>query len=262
MPSVAEIAAFLNDFAPPRLAADWDNVGLLIGNHSASVERVMTCLTITPESVAEAVRDSAELIITHHPFPFQPVRRITAGDVAGRMLLELIQNKIAVYSPHTAFDSAAGGINQQLAEGIGLADIQPLESDASDPRMGVGRYGRVSPGTSLEKLADRLKQFLRIGGLHVAGQPGKEVTLVAIACGSGAELLDAALGAGCDCFITGEARFHSCLEAQSRGAAMILTGHYASERFAVETLARTVAGKFTHLRVWASRDEADPLRWL
>ena len=259
MPSVAEISVFLNDFAPLRLAADWDNVGLLIGDESRAVDRVMTCLTVTPASVAEAVRDNAELIITHHPFPFQPLRAITTADPAGRMLRELIGSNIAVYSPHTAFDSAAAGINQQLAEGIGLADIRPLMPDASDPQLGVGRCGRVARGTSLEGLASRLKQFLHIRDLQIVGKKDKEVTLAAIACGSGADLLDAALGAGCDCFITGEARFHACLEAEARGAAMLLTGHYASERFALERLAETLAEKFPSLEVWASRDEADPL---
>lgn len=259
MPSIADIAAFLNDFAPLRLAAEWDNVGLLVGDDSKSASRVMMCLTVTPASVAEAVREKAELIITHHPFPFQPLRRITTADPAGRMLLQLIGSNIAVYSPHTAFDSAAAGINQQLAEGISLADIQPLERDAIDPRLGVGRYGRVPGGTSLEVLANRLKHFLNLSGLQMVGQPDNEVTLVAIACGSGADVLDAALLAGCDCFITGEARFHACLEAEARGAAMLLTGHYASERFAVERLAEIVAEKFPSLKVWASREEADPL---
>src|SRR5262245_174279 len=115
MPTVSAIAAFLEDFAPNRLAAEWDNVGLLIGDSRRPVERVMTCLTVTPQSAAEAVAQKAELIVSHHPVLFRPVQRITADTLEGRTLLELIRSGIAVYSPHTAFDSARSGINQQLA---------------------------------------------------------------------------------------------------------------------------------------------------
>src|SRR6187431_1498174 len=120
MTSVADFCTFLDAFAPPALAAEWDNVGLLVGDRSQKVERVMTCLTITPASAAEAIRERADLIVTHHPLPFKPLKRLTAEQPAGRMLLDLIRAGIAIHSPHTAFDSAAEGINQQLALGLGL----------------------------------------------------------------------------------------------------------------------------------------------
>src|SRR3954470_2892673 len=117
MLTVAAVAAFLENFAPNRLAAEWDNVGLLVGEAQHKVERVMTCLTVTPSSVAEALSEKADLIVTHHPLPFEPLRRITSDTPQGRLLLDLIKAQIALYSPHTAFDSARSGINQRLAEG-------------------------------------------------------------------------------------------------------------------------------------------------
>src|SRR4051812_33175852 len=138
MTTVADICAFLDDFAPPALAAEWDNVGLLVGDRAQKVERLMACLTITPSVALEAIRERVDLIITHHPLPFKPLKRLTADQPAGRMLLDLIRAGIAIYSPHTAFDSAAAGINQQLAEGLGLKDIQPLE-----PAAGQGTGDRV-----------------------------------------------------------------------------------------------------------------------
>src|SRR5439155_9172729 len=126
MTTVAELCKFLDEFAPPELAAEWDNVGLLVGDWAASVERVMTCLTITPATTAEAIRERAGLIVTHHPLPFRPLKRLTTHDPSGRMLLDLIRAGIAIHSPHTAFDSVAAGINQQLAEGLDLVEIQPL----------------------------------------------------------------------------------------------------------------------------------------
>src|SRR5579884_2270095 len=105
MPTVAAIIAFLEEFAPPSLAAEWDNVGLLLGDRQAPVERIMTCLTVTPESAAEAVEAQAQLIVTHHPILFRPVKRLTTANAEGRMLLALVRAGVAVYSPHTAFDN-------------------------------------------------------------------------------------------------------------------------------------------------------------
>src|SRR5262249_28772594 len=154
-------------FAPPALAAEWDNVGLLVGDRAQQVQRVMTCLTITPAAAAEAIREQADLIVTHHPLPFKPLKRLTADQPTGRMLLDLIRSGVAIHSPHTAFDSAAAGINQQLAEGLGLTQIQPLEpADGLPAGLGSGRWGTLDCGQTLGQLAARLKAFLKIGGLH------------------------------------------------------------------------------------------------
>src|SRR5262245_38628776 len=161
MTTVAELCVFLDDFAPPALAAEWDNVGLLVGDRAQKVERLMTCLTITPAAAAEAIRERVDLIVTHHPLPFKPLKRLTADQPAGRMLLDLIRAGVAIHSPHTAFDSAAAGINQQLAEGLGLKQIAPLEPAVNLPAgLGSGRFGALAQPTTLGQLAARLKQFL------------------------------------------------------------------------------------------------------
>ncbi len=262
MTTVADLCQFLDRVAPPRLAAEWDNVGLLVGDRLSPVERVMTCLTVTPAVAAEAIRERVELAVTHHPLPFLPLKRLTTDEPTGRLLLDLIRAGVAVYSPHTAFDSAATGINQQLAEGLSLADIRPLELVPDDPQqLGVGRQGRFTQPLSLGQIAARLKQFLHIGGLHVVGSLQQPVERVAIACGSAGELLDAAIRADCQLFVTGEARLHTAYDAAARGIALVLVGHYASERFGVESLAGTIARQFPSLTVWPSRDERDPLNW-
>jgi dinuclear metal center YbgI/SA1388 family protein len=263
MTTVADLCAFLDAFAPPALAAEWDNVGLLVGDRAQKVERVMTCLTITPAAAAEAIRERADLIVTHHPLPFRPLKRLTADEAAGRILLDLIRAGVAVHSPHTAFDSAAAGINQQLAKGLGLEQIQPLEPAMDVPGgVGSGRWGSLSQEQTLGQLAARLKQFLEIGGLHVVGRLEMPITRVAIACGSAGEFLDVAIQHGCHVLVTGETRLHTCYEAEARGVALLLAGHYASERFGVERLAEVLASQFPALNVWASRDERDPLQWL
>lgn len=260
MPTVAEVAAFLDLFAPARLAAEWDNVGLLVGDRNTAAASIMTCLTVTPHSVAEAINERANLIVTHHPFPFRATKRITSDTSEGRMLIDLVSASVAVYSPHTAFDSAAEGINQRLAEGLRLRDIAPLVADGEDPAIGTGRLGTVG-GAKLGELARRCAAFLKIAGVQIVGDPNQNIHRAAIACGSGGELLDAARQSGCDCFVTGETRFHTCLAAQSAAIAMVLTGHYASERFAVEALAEILSRQFPEIMVWASSRERDPLTW-
>src|SRR5687768_581293 len=262
MTSLREICAFLDAFAPPRLAEEWDNVGLLVGDAGQPIERIMTCLTITPASAAEAVRERADLIVTHHPLPFKPLKRLTSDDTPGRLLLALIRAGIAIHSPHTAFDSAAAGVNQQLAEGLGLTDIAPLVPADDHQPLGSGRFGRLAPPRKLADLAARLKPFLKIDRLQLVGDPQVPIERAAVACGSAGSFLEPAIQAGCQLLVTGETSFHTCLEAEARGIALLLTGHYASERFAVERLAEILARQFAGLTVWASRDESEPLAWV
>jgi len=260
MSTVETIAAFLERFAPSRLAEDWDNVGLLVGDRGRSVQRMMTCLTITPASAAEAIGGQAELIVAHHPLPFSPLRRITADTVLGRLLLDLIEAQIAVYSPHTAFDSAAEGINQRLAAGLALRGISPLRPHPEG--QGTGRWGWLEEPLTLRQLAERLRQFLAIEGLQLVGEPERPVRTVAVACGAAGELLQTAIDTGCNALVLGEARFHTCLEAEAAGIALLLPGHFASERFAAECLADVLAQQFPSLQVWASRQERDPIKWI
>jgi dinuclear metal center YbgI/SA1388 family protein len=264
MPLLSELCRFLDAFAPPVLCEEWDNVGLLVGDPKQQVERVMTCLTITPASCAEAVSQKADLIVTHHPLPFQPLRRLTTETTPGRLLLTLIEAGIAVYSPHTAFDSAAAGINQQLAEGLGLTEIKPLVPSPTDlaGNLGSGRCGKFASPLRLSEVASRLKSFLKISGLHAVGPTDALIATAAVACGSGGSFLEHSIRQDVDLLVTGEASFHTCLEAEARGVHLLLAGHFASERFAVEKLADVLASEFPKLKVWASEQEADPLRWM
>lgn len=262
MTNVQGVGEFLEQFAPSRLAEDWDNVGLLVGDSNCEVQRLMTCLTVTPASADEAVRENVDLIVTHHPIPFHSLKRVTTDSVPGRLLWQLIRAGVSIYSPHTRFDSAAMGINQRLAVGLGLQNIQPLVPGEDDPDgLGAGRYGTLSETRTLAEVADSLKQFLSIDGLHVVGDSSLAIDRIAVACGSAGSFLGPARRKACDLLVTGETTFHTCLEAESTDVALLLPGHFASERFAVEALAEVLADEFGGVKVWASRDEADPLRW-
>ncbi len=153
MPTVANICTFLGDFAPLSLAASWDNVGLLFGDTSTSVQKVMTCLTVTPESAAEAIENEAQLIVSHHPILFQGSKHITTQTPEGKTLWELARANVAVYSPHTAFDSTRGGINDILADLLGLQNVAPLRVRQSEPECKIVVF---VPKTDLEPVSNAL----------------------------------------------------------------------------------------------------------
>lgn len=262
--TIGDIAQILDKWFPPALAEKWDNTGLLLGDPADSVSRIMTCLTVTAESAAEAIEQSAELIVSHHPILFRPVQRLTAIGPE-RVVYQLARAGVSVYSPHTAYDSAAGGINEQIAGRLELTDVRPLRPVAlgeTDPagNVGAGRYGGLGPPQSLANLARSVQAALGAVRVDVVGDGARICRSVAIGCGAGAEFIADAARLGCDAFLTGEARFHQLLEAQNAGIGLVLAGHYATERFAVESLAGRLQRQFPSLAIHASRAEADPLQ--
>ena len=163
---LAELLRRLEEWMPPALAADWDNVGLLLGDPLREIDKVMTCLSVTPESATEAIRRGVGLIVSHHPILFRPVKKLTTATAEGRMLLELARADVAVYSPHTAFDNAPGGINDGIARRLGLTEVRPLRP------MGTGKNVKLAifvPESDLAKVSDALFA----AGAGVIGQYSK-----------------------------------------------------------------------------------------
>jgi dinuclear metal center YbgI/SA1388 family protein len=268
MPALADVTAALEHLAPLRLAADWDVVGLLVGSRRETIGRAMTCLTLTAAVAREAVQDGVDMIVSHHPLPFQPVGRITDDSATGRVLLDLLGSGIAVWSSHTAWDSAAGGINDQLAKLMLLDHVMPLEPDADEPTVGVGRAGAAPAGVTVADLAQNLMKSLAaadasvsIAGCQIAGDSRRLAGRVGIICGSGGEMVAAARAAGCTTVVTGEIKLHDALAATAAEVSVIAVGHHASERFSMGVLARRLAENVPGLTCFASRADVDPLAW-
>ena len=260
--SLNSICESLAAIAPLKLAESWDNVGLLVGDRRQSVERVMTCLTISPAVVDEALDRRADLIVAHHPIPFRPLKRINGDSLTGNMLWRLIRGGVAIYSAHTAFDSAAEGINQRWAESLGLGEIQPMVDPEDGKELGSGRVGVL---TRPQPARELIRQCLEHAGgqienLRGVGPLDQQCSKIGFACGSGGSFVAAAHRRGCSLLVTGEATFHQCLEAESLGMAMGLLGHYHSERFAMEALAARLAEDWPDLSIWPSEVERDPIQ--
>jgi dinuclear metal center YbgI/SA1388 family protein len=247
MTKINVIANFLDQFAPTALAEDWDNVGLILGDANADAAKVMTCLTITPESAAEAIENQVDLIVSHHPLPFSATKRITTDRTPTRLIWQLAQAGVSVYSPHTGFDSAVGGINQLLCNRLGILTTEPLIPNRKDPEQpGAGRIGKLTSPVNLREFAEKVKSDFQLPRLQVVGDLDSEIQRVATACGSGGSFLSKASSRGADCLVTGEATFHM--------------GHFFSERFAIEALADEIQARFPDMSVWASKAESDPIQ--
>ncbi|MDZ4848290.1 MAG: Nif3-like dinuclear metal center hexameric protein [Pirellulaceae bacterium] len=260
---LAKVIAKLELIAPLAMAENWDNVGLLAGDREMQIDRIMTCLTISPDTAQEAIDRQAQLVVAHHPMPFKPIRRIVTSTSIGRSLWSLIRAGIAIYSPHTAWDNAAQGINAQLASILELTDVHPVREwdvvDSNGEPLGVGRIGTLEPAKSIRTIVNQIRS--RIPNLKVTANLPSESRMqrLAIVCGSGGSFVETARHAGADLLVTGEATYHQCLEAQSMGLGMLMIGHFDSERFAMDTLASVLKTEFPTLEVWSSNNERDPV---
>jgi dinuclear metal center YbgI/SA1388 family protein len=258
---IDRVTAELESLAPLRLAADWDVVGLLVGSRRPSIARVLTCLTLTPAVAEEAVRERIDLVVTHHPLPFRPVARVTADTAPGRVLLELVGAGIAVWSGHTAWDSAAGGINDQLAALVHLEHVAPIIPDDVYPLAGTGRAGATRAGMTVGDLAHAAGTALGAAAVQVSGPADRPAGRVGIVCGSGGDLVAEVARAGCATLLTGEVKLHDALAAAAAGLAVVAVGHHASERFSMDVLGRRLAEVLPGLHSQPSVADTDPLIW-
>ena len=261
-PTVAACVAVLDELAPPDLHESWDNTGLLLGDPAAAVGSITTCLTLTPDVAAEAIARGDGLIVTHHPILFRPVQRLVADDPQGAMALDLARAGVAVFSPHARWDNAAGGINDRLAARFGLTGVRPLRVRDDLPGVtprGSGRIGTLAEPLPFAAFVDRVKDAMGLPALDAA-PTDKPVRSVGVACGAAGEYLADARAAGCDLFVTGEARFHTALEARAAGVGLILLGHYASERFQHGGAGRGTGGPAPGPARAAERGRARPAR--
>lgn len=221
---LVDFIAMMERVAPPELAMDFDNVGLLIGTDRPEIKRVLVALDCTPTTAQEAVDWGADLLLTHHPLFLFDVKRILPDDPATAGAYILLRHGIAHYAAHTNLDAAPGGVNDCLAEHLGILNPVPL------PPENVGRIGIRGPdcpgtlGAFSAFVAERLSTAVR-----VCGDPAAQVSRVGLLGGAGGDYIAAAQAAGADAYITGEMKHHQALDARFLGLNVIEAGHYETE---------------------------------
>ena len=226
-PTVGDVHAWLNSIAPFETAEGFDNVGLLIGDKAAPVSKVIFTLDLSEKTVDEAIAFGAELIITHHPIIFSPLRRIHYDTPFGRMLVKLTGAGISVIAAHTNWDKAPGGVGDTLAAMLGLSDVTPLDDYV--------RLGTLPAPLTAGALAESMEAALGFAPRCYEGHD-RLIRKVAVAGGSYGEGYLPALDAGADAFLSGEIKHHEILDAIAQGLIIYDGGHHATEHTAMPTM--------------------------
>lgn len=249
MPTAGQIEQLLFSLAPGGGALDWDNVGLLVGDPTAEVHRVLVSLDITQEVAQEAAAIGAELIAAHHPVmncTWQPVQSLREDRPQGRLLRYLVQHHLSAVCMHTNLDVAPGGVNDVLAEALKLVDPGPFVPD------GLGRIGTVNDGpTDLQSFVRRVSDALGCNGVRFA-DGGRPVFRVAVGGGACGEYLQLAAEMGCDTFVTADFKYHDFLNARPYGINLIDAGHFPTENGVCTVLEHTLRTAFPKLEVCRS----------
>ena len=230
---LSEIIKYFEKEFPLQYAYDWDNPGLLAGDPSMEVQKIMVTLDVTKETLKQAISAGADCIFSHHPVIFSGQKKITPDNLTGELLLSAIQNKIALYAAHTNLDTAPDGINMRLARRFGMQKVSFLEHNPIDPKAGLGVIGTIDPCT-LDELAERTKTLLKTPFVRVCRGKTKVIKTLAIGSGACQELLTTAKSLGADAMITGDVKYHCALEAIQEGISVLDAGHFPTEELSKE----------------------------
>lgn len=244
-PTVTDVVAELERRYPPSWAEEWDRVGLVLGEPTAPVRRVLCVVDVVPETVAEALAVGADMIVAHHPLLLRGVSSVAATTVKGRIVHQLIRAGVALYVAHTNADVASPGVSDALAARFGLTGLRPLQrpaigSAAHGDDRGIGRIGELPRPMTLAELTRHAAAVLPVTawGVRAAGDPGRMVRTLAVSGGSGDSFLGAATAAGVDAFLTSDLRHHPASEhLAADGPALIDAAHWATERPWLDDLA-------------------------
>lgn len=265
MATVREIYQYLDGLAPFSLQMDFDNAGFLVGRGDRQVTRLLVSLDITEEVVAEAAELGCQLIVSHHPVIFFPAKSITDADPTGRTLLALAERQIAAVCAHTNLDAVHGGVNDALAQKLGLVQIEQLKQDgvdASGRPYGIGRVGNTA-GVPMyaPAFAAFVKEALGANGVRYV-DARRPVRRVAVGGGACADILKDALAMGCDTFVTADVKYNGFLDAKALGVNLIDAGHYPTEQVVVPVLAKWLESGFPKVEVLTTQRHKEVFSYL
>ena len=240
-----DIMWLMEDLAPSSYAEEWDNPGLNVGDAEAEVKKILVALDATETVIDEAIEKGADMIVTHHPLLFHPVKKINYDRPDGRKIIKLIKNGINMFAAHTNLDSAKGGTNDTLARLIGLENISVLTAECGD---GEGMVFFLMIRRPTRSTLFPFTALFRSGldAVRVVGNLSSKVKKAALCTGAGMDFLDDAIDAGCDVFITADVRYHEAMDAIDKNIALIDGTHYATENIIVPVLADYLRKKLSN----------------
>lgn len=232
MQTVKDIFDFLCDFAPLDKQMSFDNAGFLIGRQDTEVKKVLLSLDVTSDVVEEAAEGGCELILSHHPVIFNPLKTVT-----DEKLLKLVKNDIAVISMHTNLDITEGGVNDVLLSILGAEKDAYLDEDC------CGRIGHFASPLSMADFLALCREKLYANGLRYydAGRPVKKLAVLG---GAGGSELEEAVKMGCDTYLTSDISYHQFLFAQEQGINLIDGDHFGTENPVIDRLCQMLSSRF------------------
>lgn len=257
MAKVNDVLSFLNELAPQNYAMSFDNVGLLVGDGEQKVSKILVVLDITADVINEAKNIGANLIVAHHPVIFEPLKRVVLGDTTSNHVISLIENKISAICMHTNLDAAEGGVNDALAEKLGIesdAVLEPIEN------VGIGRVGELKEKMSFNEFLSFVADSLHIAGLRYV-KSSDLVSRVAVGGGSCGGMLKDAIKLGADTFVTADVKHSQWLDAKELGINLIDAGHFSTENVIIKPLSEKLAAEFSDISVSVANDIAEPIEF-
>jgi dinuclear metal center YbgI/SA1388 family protein len=257
-----DICTLLEDFAPLSFQESYDNAGLVMGQRSTTVTGVLIALDVTEAVLDEAVSLGYNMIVTHHPLIFKGIRTITGSTHTENCLIKAIKNDIILYAGHTNVDSVRGGVNEKMAEKLGLINLQILVPiNGEKPEHGLGMIGELPEYQNETDFLNLVKSTFHCKRLRHSVPTGKKIRKVAVCGGSGAEFLEHARTLGADAFVTGEARYHEFFT-QGQNILFIDAGHYETEQFTKEVFFDLISKNLPTFGVRISEVEINPVHYL
>ena len=241
---VQTVCDAMNRIAPKHLAEDWDNPGLLVGNPNNEVNKILLCLDISDEIIAHAIEHNAQMIVTHHPMIFHAIKNVRTDLPLGRKICKLMKYDISVFAAHTNLDSAIGGVNDVLAEKIGLIDVKMFDDEPS-----LGRIGYLKDEMSAQDFAQHVKKSLNAEYIRLVNAGDFKIKKVGICGGAGSEFISKAKFLGADAFVTGDVKYHEAQSAFDNKIHVIDAGHFATEFPIVHALANKLKTEFERLNI-------------
>lgn len=246
MTKVCNILTSLCSIAPLELQMDFDNSGFLLGRAERMVHRALLALDVTDAVIDEAISEKAELIISHHPLIFHPVKFVTDLTPEGNRLLRLAENGLAVISMHTNLDIAEGGVNDVLMTALGARIEGVLDED------GCGRVGVLDAKQSLQAFLSTCKDALQCSGIRYV-DAGRPVYRIAVLGGAGADSMERAASLGCDTFITADIKYHQFQKALDLHLNLLDADHFSTENPVIPSLANRLSAEFPDVSFIVSR---------
>lgn len=262
-----DLLAVLDGIAAFELAESWDNVGVMVGDPAQNVSAILVALDPTEETLQEAVENGSDVLLTHHPLIFHPLKSVRTDQPVGSFLAKALESRIAVVGCHTNLDVVPGGVSDVFASQLGLIDIRPLAptGDIPDADHGFGRVGRFPEALSADLFRDRLFSVLQLPVIRVAGSLPESIATVAVCGGSGSDLAETAFRLGAQVYITGEVKHSVARWAEGAGICVIDAGHFATENLVVPMLVAALQQAFAkqglQVAVRASELQASPFSY-